>query len=602
VRAVKRKPWKLITLSVILFIVCDSLLLLAFAGLAGVSSSSILEGEVASYVEKIMDQATINLDNQLTDVRARMIRLTSDTAVQRCLNAASPSYSYTLPYERDISAALREITLFKPYIQDLLIIGKNGYVYNLNGRSNLVKGYDFLGKSWCQEAITPKNNVFVRMLGLHAQDYYNPRIDPTAANQKTFSISMTVTNIRRQPTGAVICNFNLSALGDQLIGSNYEDSGRIALIDQDGVIVSQNGNTGVGGTLALSPDAIKALNDKDEGSLTTSIGGREYLISFSTSEISNWKLVSYIPVSEIHEHSRPIYLSMLPFLLGLLVVNALIARLISGSIDRPVKALVEEVSKIDETRMEPIGTGYHYQELIQISERFNGLLTRLQAMIERDYLSQLQLERSRLSALQAQIQPHFLFNTLQLLQTEMLYKNFEAADGIIVSLSRLLRYAMDNDHPSVPLEREMEYLGDYLSLFARKCAGRLDVRLNVDPAAEENEIPRLLLQPVVENCLKHAFQDNPQRSLIDISATSEGGRLVIRIRDNGRGMPKEQLDQVMAGMSGPRPSDAGVGLNNVYTRLMIAAHGEGKMEIRSQMGEGTEVTLELPLTKKEARR
>lgn len=598
----KRKPRKLITLSVVLFILCDSLLLLAFAALTGISSSNILEGEVASYVEKIMDQATINLDNQLTDVRARMIRLTSDTAVQRCLNAASPTYSYTLPYERDIAAAFREIAVFKPYIQDLFIIGKNGFVYNQGGRGDLVKGYDYWSQRWYKEAIEPKDNIYVRMLQLHPQDYYNPRIAPTAAGQLTFSISMIVTNTRREPTGAVLCNFNLAALGNQLMSSNYEDSGRIALLDEDGVIVSQNGNTGIGEKLELSQDALKVLKEKNEGSLTADIAGRGYLISFSTSDISRWKLVSYIPLSEIHEHSRPIYLSMLPFLLGLLVVNALIARLISGSIDRPIKVLVEDVSEIDETRMEAIDTGYRYVELIQISEKFNDLLARLKASIERDYLSQLQLERARLSALQAQIQPHFLFNTLQLLQTEMLYRNFEAADDIIVSLSRLLRYAMDNDHTSVPLAREMDYLRDYLTLFTRKYAGRLEVRFDVDQAIEDCRIPRLLLQPVVENCLKHAFLDDPQSSVIEITARGGGGRLIICVRDNGRGMPPERLKEVLDSLTQPRAEDAGMGLSNVYCRLAIAAKGDCRMDIESREGEGTVVTLEMPLRMEEAQR
>ncbi len=591
---VGRKPRKLITVSLILFIVCDSLMLLAFAALAGRSSSRILEGEVASYVEKVMDQATIILDNQLTDVRARMIRLTSDTAVQRCLNTATPTYAYTLPYEREISAALREITLFKPHIQDILIIGNNGFIYNLNNRANLLKGYDFLSQNWYLEAVEPRNNIYVRMVGLHRQDYYNPRIEPTAAGQLTFSISMVVTNVRREPTGVVMCNFNLPALGNQLMSSNYEASGRIALLDGNGVIVSQNGNSGIGEVLDLSDEARAELHEKEEGSLIAEIAGREYLVSFSTSEISRWKLVSYIPLSEIHAHSRPIYLSMLPFLIALLAVNALIARLISSSVDRPVKKLVEDVSLIDEAQLTPIPTGYHYVELIQISEKFNGMIERLRTMIERDYLSQLQLERARLSALQAQIQPHFLFNTLQLLQTEMLYKNFEDADDIIVSLSRLLRYAMDNDQPSVPLGREMDYLRDYLALFSRKHAGRLEVRFAVEAGAERAIIPRLLLQPVVENCLKHAFLDDPKHALIEISAREEGDRLVIRIRDNGRGMTPERLQEVTRGLLEPRAGGAGLGLGNVYTRMNIAAKGDCRINIESREGEGTAVTLVMP--------
>ena len=154
----------------------------------------------------------------------------------------------------------------------------------------------------------------------------------------------------------------------------------------------------------------------------------------------------------------------------------------------------------------------------------------------------------------------------------------------------------------MPLAREIEYLRDYLALFTRKHAGQLEVRFSVDPAVEETEIPRLLLQPVVENCLKHAFQDNPKSAVIEISARAENGRLVIRIRDNGRGMSHQRLEAVKESLSGPRLSEAGMGLNNVFSRLAIATKGDCRMDILSQEGEGTLIQLEVPFDAKEARR
>ena len=107
---------------------------------------------------------------------------------------------------------------------------------------------------------------------------------------------------------------------------------------------------------------------------------------------------------------------------------------------------------------------------------------------------------------------------------------------------------------------------------------------------------------MVENCLKHAFQDNPKSAVIEISARGEGGRLVIRIRDNGRGMPPERLKAVRESLSGPRPSDAGMGLGNVFSRLSIATKGDCRMDILSREGEGTLIELEMPLEAMEAKR
>lgn len=115
------------------------------------------------------------------------------------------------------------------------------------------------------------------------------------------------------------------------------------------------------------------------------------------------------------------------------------------------------------------------------------------------------LNKFRLYSLRSQINPHFLMNTLQLLQTEIVYGNIEVSNGIVVSLSRLLRYTLYNYEKEVRVTEELKYIREYLSLFIRKFDGALSVRYEVDEKAEDYYMPKLLLQPVVENCIEHGF-------------------------------------------------------------------------------------------------
>ena len=191
-----------------------------------------------------------------------------------------------------------------------------------------------------------------------------------------------------------------------------------------------------------------------------------------------------------------------------------------------------------------------------------------------------ELDQARLKALTAQIEPHFLFNTLNAISNRM-HEDVEAADRMISSLGSLLRAAYDSDNQVlVPLERELSWLRDYAAMMTERFRGQLSFNLKVAPGLEGVAVPRLLLQPLVENALRHGLPDG--RGDLTVEVARQGPRLVYTISDNGVGIDDTR-------------KKPGTGLSNVARRLELLFPGTHTFTLAAGHPTGTVVTLSFPL-------
>jgi LytS/YehU family sensor histidine kinase len=194
---------------------------------------------------------------------------------------------------------------------------------------------------------------------------------------------------------------------------------------------------------------------------------------------------------------------------------------------------------------------------------------------------QAQLASARLAALQAQLHPHFLFNTLNAI-AEQVHVDADAADQMILKLGALLRASLQApDRPEVPLREELELVGDYLELMRLRLCERLEVRVAAAPELLDAAVPPLLLQPLVENAIRHGIERRAAAGRIDVAAHAENGRLVIEVRDDGAGLAPGALD--------------GVGIRNTRDRLRHLYGDDAVLALANRDGGGAVARLEIPL-------
>ena len=193
---------------------------------------------------------------------------------------------------------------------------------------------------------------------------------------------------------------------------------------------------------------------------------------------------------------------------------------------------------------------------------------------------------ARLEALKMQLHPHFLFNTLNSI-LPLVFRDRDAASRTVVRLSDLLRLSLQNEGQDlIPLRKELELLKVYLEIQQTRFQDRLTVRLNVEPAIADALVPNLILQPLVENAIKHGIAARPGSGRVEVHAHREADRIQLRVRDDGPGPDAT---------APPRPNEGGVGLRNTRDRLELLYPGRHEFEFRAAPDRGCEVALTFPL-------
>ncbi|HVS63256.1 MAG TPA: histidine kinase [Thermoanaerobaculia bacterium] len=218
-----------------------------------------------------------------------------------------------------------------------------------------------------------------------------------------------------------------------------------------------------------------------------------------------------------------------------------------------------------------------------------------------------QLQQARLENLRMQVQPHFLFNTLNAI-SNLVYRDAAAADHMLARLADLLRLTLERLDQRHALERELEIVEGYLELMALRYPDRLSWRIDVGRSVRELEVPSLVLQPLVENAVVHAVARSRLPTRVEITATTEGDRLELRVADDGPGLaagPDGEAPQSNAPAAevphGAMPAHGGVGWRSVADRLDTLYEGRARFELGSRAGGGTVAIVSLPATTVAAR-
>lgn len=206
------------------------------------------------------------------------------------------------------------------------------------------------------------------------------------------------------------------------------------------------------------------------------------------------------------------------------------------------------------------------------------------------------IEREKLQQLRSQINPHFLFNTLNVIMYHARQENAEKTSALLGSLSRMFRYALGDNEARVPLSREVQVVNEFYSLYDARFGDRIQLHWHIDPAVELTEtlVPAFLIQPLVENAFQHGLAPKEMGGRVDVDIRVADSSLYISVSDDGAGMTEEELARLKEHLYSPSQTGEHIGMYNVATRLRLAGKDYG-LEIQSKLDMGTTATMRLPL-------
>ncbi|MFW9332628.1 histidine kinase [Paenibacillus polymyxa] len=283
------------------------------------------------------------------------------------------------------------------------------------------------------------------------------------------------------------------------------------------------------------------------------------------------------------------------------LMGVLLAIWVSRSITGPVGRLVGLAKRIatGDLNIEP--QPRRDDELGVLADAILQMSADLSILIEKDKQS-LEMRRLvkelELLALQNQINPHFLFNTLNVLSKLAILEGAEKTSDLIVSLSNLLRYSLQKLDKPVTLQEELDHISEYVTIQQARFRDRIRFDLHFDASVLQQQIPALTIQPFIENAFLHGVADMENGAIITLTLSRAGEDVQIEISDNGKGMTEETRLSVLRLEGGAESSSStGLGMQNVFRRLQLFYEKEGMVEIRSHIGLGTTITIRIPVKK-----
>lgn len=296
--------------------------------------------------------------------------------------------------------------------------------------------------------------------------------------------------------------------------------------------------------------------------------------------------------AQLREAAHMPFLLLLGMLIGLLPLLLIISDIVTKPLLRLRQAIVE-VSAGDFEQQVEVAT---HDEIGEVAQCFNQMVCSIRELIDQNYVITLQEKESELAALQAQINPHFLYNTLDSLYWQAVEADNEEIAESILALSQLFRLVLNQGKREVTVSQEMELVSRYLQIQKMRFTKRLEYQVEVDPAIESAKIPKLILQPFVENAIVHGFENMNVPCSLTVSGRLADGCIRFEIRDTGVGMSQDQIDAIWEEEPDQyRKQRIGrYAIKNIRERLQRKYPQQFTLDIQSEVGRGTTVTLVIP--------
>lgn len=350
---------------------------------------------------------------------------------------------------------------------------------------------------------------------------------------------------------------------------------------------------------SFQSDMIVLIQEKDfstDCSFISSLNGQKYILSIYPLFDSTLSAVVYIPLSNVTKELLPLLLSMLGSILLMLFLFIGISIHISGTLTKPIITLTEHISNLKDYRTNDLPSVSGTRETQILFSSFQGMLQRIQELMKKIDLENESKRKAELSALQSQINPHFLYNTLDSINALAILNDEAEISKMITSLGMLLRLSIGNPDKYLTLRDEFSYVQAYIAIQKIRYEDSFSVDFHMDSSIAAFPVIRLILQPLVENSIYHGLEPLEREGYIGITATDCLDHIEIKIEDNGMGTTPEAekaIQQNLAQRTYPGTTGS-VGIYNVNERLRLHYGEKAFLTFCSSFHVGTTVTLFIP--------
>jgi two-component system sensor histidine kinase YesM len=396
--------------------------------------------------------------------------------------------------------------------------------------------------------------------------------------------------------GILLLDINYSTIGDILKSATIGKTGYIYLIDNTGQIVFHPKQTLI--NLEQFSEDLQSNTEHIFGSYYSTYKGKKRWTVIETVAYSRWRMVGIVFTDEtITDAIHSFLYILLPVLLISFIAIIFLANILANYITSPIRKLQKEMEHIEKSTFSADKLEHASLEVRSLANSYTTMAKRIQSLMQDIVIEQEEKRKSELDALQAKINPHFLYNTLDSVIWFAEEQKYHEVIELVTALAKLFRISISKDHEIITLEEEFEHAKNYLIIQQKRYVGKFEYSFLLPEELKFKPVVKLILQPIIENSIYHGIKYLMDPGLISISAKmTTNGDLEISIKDDGVGMTeKTRKNILMTKKDEHDKSGTGIGVYNVNRRLKLAYGDKYGICITSELDEGTTVILTLPL-------
>lgn len=564
-----------------------------------VNYNSLLDYQIASFSTSIVNNSKDRMDDMLAEIdRVAQTFVFQQTSVgnnvlstiNRQPGSVNSYDSDFLEDNRKIDFIIQSFLYSHSYINGIYIFTKDGRTFSYSKGYDLKNNYNPKGDAWYEKTLAGKGKLISS--DVKVQDFLMSS-EPSILFSTVFYDQNTL-----QEQGVTLIDCNLSIFSN-IIKNIPPEQGTIFLLDDQGKYIYHPDKTKIN-TFA---DAYILEKTSSQDKVVSYNALQNNYLLFDTLSEKNWKIVATFSVSQLgstfkHTLSFTVLVIILCILLSFFISN-----LFSNTFSKPIIRLANLMKSWNESksfnpnakyskRTDEVGILYRY---------FNMMIEKIDTLIKDKYQTQLIVMDAEMKALESQINSHFLYNTLESINSIAEIEGIDSISIMTKALGDMFRYSIKTDSELVYLEEELKHINDYLVIQKIRYNNKINAEFNIQQDLLKSKILKLILQPIVENAICHGLEYKKGKGMLKISAYSDESSIIFEIYDDGIGIPVEQLSNLQKVLQEPpqfeklgRRDKRGIGIVNVNARIKLYYGEEYGLKVSSEQNVGSIIQIKVP--------
>lgn len=559
-----------------------ALALSVFAVIAFRYTEKTVMENAKEYSIQLIEQVNSDIDSYMDYLRNISILITSDGDMHDYFWGEGQSPEEIEEQKRQITSQFTTILETRDDIVNIGIIGMDGRYLINNGYYRVNENVILEEIPWIQKVIEKKGVTVIS--SSHVQNIVDGKHEWVITLGKA---------LQRKAMGSVqgvfFVDLNYSSISELCSRISFGTKGYIFILDEAGNLIYHPQQQLL--YSGLKTEKIDRVMKSRDNSFFTE-DGKLYCISKSRD--TGWTVVGVSYTEELLKNSAEATQIYLVSAFVIFAAAFVLAYVLSREITRPIEVLGESMREAEKGNFEQVTPEIEGDnEIAALSNTFNVMIREIKHLMEQNIEEQRQKRKSELKALQAQINPHFLYNTLDSIIWMAEWGKTKEVVLMTSSLAKLLRQSISNQNELVKVEEEIGYANSYLTIQKMRYKDKLEYEVLVSPEVLDQKIPKLVLQPLVENAIYHGIKYKEGKGTVLIAGERRGRELILKVSDDGIGMTEEQLSKIFE----KHETDVrknGVGVQNVHERIQLYYGKEYGLTYKSKQNEGTTVEIRIP--------